>query len=143
MDMPQLLPLSQSTLCNLSHDILRHDYERSQLKAGIVHFGVGAFHRSHQAVYLDTGLQKSRSNEWGICGIGLLPYDLPIKEAMQAQDCLYTVTEMAPDGKYSTSVVQCMVEYIYAPDDYSAVTLRLLDPAIRIVSYHYGGRLLY
>jgi mannitol 2-dehydrogenase len=104
------------------------------LKAGIVHFGVGAFHRSHQAVYLDNVLQKARSYEWGICGVGLLPYDLPMKHAMQAQDCLYTVTEMAPEGKCSTSVVQCMVEYIYAPDDYDAVTIRLLDPAIKIVS---------
>jgi mannitol 2-dehydrogenase len=133
MDTP-LLSLNQFNLSKLSNGVLKHDYERSKLKAGIVHFGVGAFHRSHQAVYLDNVIQKTRSYEWAICGVGLLPYDLPMKEAMQAQDCLYTVTEMAPEGICSTSVVQCMVEYIYAPDDYDAVTVRLLDPDIKIVS---------
>jgi len=106
----------------------------SQVCAGIVHFGVGAFHRSHQALYLDEVLANGGSTEWGLVGVGLLPFDLPMRDAMLAQDCLYTVNEKSPNGETKTRVVQSMVEYIYAPDNFEAVVQRLGDPAIRIVS---------
>jgi mannitol 2-dehydrogenase len=123
----------------------KHRYDRTKLKAGIVHFGVGAFHRSHQATLLDRVFHHSldhknhndnnrNHNEWGICGVGLLPYDLPMCDAMKAQDCLYTVNEMSPEGKCTTKLVQAMVEYIYAPDDYNMVTSKLIDPNVKIVS---------
>lgn len=126
--------LSQANISSLPASIKRLDYDRTKLSAGIVHFGVGAFHRSHQAVYLDRVLANTKSTEWGICGVGLLSYDLPMRDAMKAQDCLYTVNEMSPDGKCQSSLVQAMVEYIYAPDDYEAVTLKLVDPSVKIVS---------
>jgi len=126
--------VSQATIDSLPAGIHRHSYDRTKVKAGIVHFGVGAFHRSHQAVYLDRVLHNTKSTEWGICGVGLLPFDLPMKDAMSAQDCLYTVNEMSPDGSCNSSLVQAMVEYMYGPDDFEAVTLKLIDPSIKIVS---------
>jgi mannitol 2-dehydrogenase len=138
------IPLSQATLNLLPSNVHKHDYDRTKLKAGIVHFGVGAFHRSHQAILLDRVLHHSlnsnnnvnndSNNGWGICGVGLLPYDLPMRDAMKAQDCLYTVNEMSPEGKCTTKLVQAMVEYIYAPDDYDMVTSKLMDLNVKIVS---------
>jgi len=132
------LPLNSSTLASLPSTLEPLTYSRndgcSQVQAGIVHFGVGAFHRSHQALYLDKVLAHTGSLEWGIAGVGLLSFDLPMRDAMKAQDCLYTVHEKQPNGNTTTRVVQSIVEYIYAPDDYDNVVRRLLVPAVRIVS---------
>lgn len=134
----ELIPLNNETLTLLPSNVEPLKYSRqdggSPLRAGIMHFGVGAFHRSHQALYLDEVLAKTNSKEWGLVGVGLLPYDLPMRDAMKAQDCMYTVNEKAPNGDTNTRVVQAMIEYIYAPDDFNAVVQRLEDPAIRIVS---------
>lgn len=133
----ETLPLSNSTLSHLPSTVEPLKYNRNEgvpMKAGIVHFGVGAFHRSHQAVYLDNVIAATGTKEWGLVGVGLLHFDLPMRDAMKAQDCLYTVNEKSFDGETKTRVVQAMVEYIYAPDDFSAVVDRLMDPAIRIVS---------
>lgn len=129
-----LCPLNQASIASLPASVQKSNYDRTKLKTGIVHFGVGAFHRSHQAVYLDRVLNNTNNTEWGICGVGLLPFDLPMRDSMKAQDCLYTVNEMCPAGTCKTVLVQCMVEYIYAPDDYEAVIRKLIDPAVKIVS---------
>lgn len=50
-------------------------YDRSALTAGIVHFGVGGFHRAHQAMYLDRLMNAGRALDWAICGVGVLPGD--------------------------------------------------------------------
>jgi len=131
------IPLSNATLGALPDTVEPLQYERNKgakLQAGIVHFGVGAFHRSHQALYLDQVLASTNSKQWGLVGVGLLPFDLPMRDAMKAQDCLYTVNEMSANGETKTRVVQSMVEYIYAPDNFQAVIDRLMDPAIKIVS---------
>jgi mannitol 2-dehydrogenase len=129
-----LVPLTQATLGSLPAHVQRSSYDRTKLKAGILHFGVGAFHRAHQALYLDRVIDQTKSYEWGICGVGVLPFDLPMRDAMKAQDCLYTVTEMSPDGKTNSIVIQSMIEYIYAPEDYGVVIKKLCDPDIKIVS---------
>ena len=78
-------------------------YDRSQVKVGIVHFGVGGFHRAHQAMYLDQLMEQGKALDWGICGVGVMPFDLKMKEAMETQDCLYTLVEKAPDGSWDAS----------------------------------------
>jgi len=132
------MALNNVTVGSLPSTVEPLEYNRidgcSQVRAGIVHFGVGAFHRSHQALYLDKVLAKTGSTEWGEVGVGLLSFDLPMRDAMQAQDCLYTVHEKAPNGTTTTRVVQSMVEYMYAPDSFEDVIARLVDPDIRIVS---------
>jgi mannitol 2-dehydrogenase len=129
--------LSNASLAYLPSTVEPLVYNRNDgvpLSAGIVHFGVGAFHRSHQAVYLDDVIASTGNREWGLVGVGLLPFDLPMRDAMKAQDCLYTVNEKNTAGETKTKVIQAMVEYIYAPDNFEAVVVRLVDPAIRIVS---------
>jgi mannitol 2-dehydrogenase len=109
-------------------------YERDAITVGIVHFGVGNFHRSHQAMYIDRLMAASDAHEWGICGVGVLPSDALMRDVMGAQDCLYTVVARHPDGSLEPRVVGSIVEYIFAPDDPESVLLRLTDPAVRIVS---------
>ena len=54
-------------------------YDRSTVSVGIVHFGVGGFHRAHQAMYLDQLMEQGQALDWGICGVGVMPFDLAMK----------------------------------------------------------------
>ena len=124
--------LSQASLGSLSIPV--PSYDRSQVKVGIVHFGVGGFHRAHQAMYLDQLMERGKALDWGICGVGVMPFDLKMKEAMQSQDCLYTLVLKDPDGGWEPRIVGSIVQYLYAPDDPDAVIEKMADPATRIVS---------
>src|ERR671927_102282 len=88
-------------------------YDRAALRPGIVHIGVGGFHRAHQAVYLDE-LARQGETGWGVVGVGL--HSREIGEVLAAQDRLYTVIERSADGD-SATVVGAMTGYLYAPDD--------------------------
>ena len=112
----------------------RLGYERSRVSVGIVHFGFGNFHRAHQASYLHRLLNLGGSHEWGICGVGILPDDVRMRDAMAAQDCLFTVIERHPDGSLKADVVGSVVEYCFAPDDPERVLARLADASVRVVS---------
>ncbi len=124
--------LNQANLGSLSIPV--PSYDRSQVTAGIVHFGVGGFHRAHQAMYVDQLMEQGKALDWGICGVGVMSFDLKMKEAMHAQDCLYTLVEKAPDGSWEPRVIGSIVQYLYAPDDPEAVIEKMADPATRIVS---------
>lgn len=128
------IALNQSTIASLPECVHRNDFDRTQLVPGIAHMGVGAFHRAHQAVCLDEAIAKSGSTEWGLVGIGLLPFDIPMRDACKKQDCLYTVNELSPTGGRNIKLIQCMIDYLYAPDDISKVLEKLSEPTIRIVS---------
>ncbi len=109
-------------------------YDRGQVTTGIVHFGVGGFHRAHQAMYLDRLMTDGLALDWGICGVGVLPHDKRMHEVMQAQDCLYTLVLKHPDGRLEPRVIGSICDYLYAPDDPDAVVERMTDPRTRIVS---------
>lgn len=109
-------------------------YDRSGITVGIVHFGVGGFHRAHQAVVVDELLRRGEARDWGICGVGLLPGDSRMRDVLHAQGGLYTLVEKHPDGHREARVVGSIVDYLFAPDDPEAVIERLADPATRIVS---------
>jgi mannitol 2-dehydrogenase len=109
-------------------------YDRSAVTTGIVHLGVGGFHRSHQAMYVDRLLESGQAQDWGICGVGVLPSDRRMAEVMAAQDCLYTLVVKYPDGYLDARVVGSIVEYLLAPDDPEAVVEKLAAPGTRLVS---------
>ncbi|KRC51911.1 hypothetical protein ASE16_02240 [Leifsonia sp. Root227] len=109
-------------------------YRRGPGSAGIAHIGVGNFHRAHQAVVLDSLMRQGEATGWGILGIGVLPGDVAMRDALSAQDHLYTLTLRQPAGIRETSVIGSIVDYVFAPDDADATIERLADPAIRIVS---------
>ena len=109
-------------------------YDRSQLSVGIVHFGVGGFHRAHQAMYLDRLMNAGQAYDWAICGVGVLPADRRMRDALEAQGYLYTLVEKHNDGVHTARVIGSIVDYLYAPDDPAAVVDRLANETTRIVS---------
>jgi mannitol 2-dehydrogenase len=137
------LPAAATTVLWMSADdvfseatdeVARPDYDRTRIRVGIVHIGVGGFHRAHQALAVDRLLRQGQAYEWGICGIGLMPGDRRMQQVMADQDGCYTLVEKSPDGGWSARVIGSIVDYLFAPDDPEAVLERLADPATRIVS---------
>ncbi|TNB74234.1 mannitol dehydrogenase family protein [Arthrobacter sp. BB-1] len=126
--------LTASTLAELPANLGKPAYDRSALTAGIVHFGVGGFHRAHQAMYLDQLMNAGLAHDWAICGVGVLPGDARMKEVMDKQDCLYTLVVKNPDGTREGRVIGSIIEYLFAPDDPEAVIEKMASDAVRIVS---------
>ncbi|MBP5981709.1 MAG: mannitol dehydrogenase family protein [Halomonas sp.] len=109
-------------------------YDRSAVTPGIVHIGVGGFHRAHQAMYLDALMNQGLALDWGVVGVGVMPDDKRMQQALAAQDHLYTLVVKHPGGEYEPRVIGSMVDYLFAPEDPKAVIEQMADPAIRIVS---------
>src|SRR6202048_3468076 len=108
--------LSDATLRSLPPEVAVPTYDRAQVRRPIVHLGVGGFHRAHQAVYLDDLAERRISSDWGEHGIGLLPGDRRMAEALLPQDCLYTVVERSAE-RDSARVIGSLGGYTFAPDD--------------------------
>ncbi|WP_352689675.1 mannitol dehydrogenase family protein [Mesorhizobium sp. M0208] len=106
------------------------------MRAGIVHIGVGNFHRAHEALVLDRCLHLPGHEDWGIVGVGLGKGADAARKAkdLEEQSCLYTVTECAPDGARSSRVIGSIIRYLHAPANPEAVLEALSDSGIRIVS---------
>ena len=128
------LELNQNNLNLLSDCVQKPAYDRSKVTAGIVHIGVGGFHRSHEAFYTDEWLGKSDDLGWGICGVGLREGDRKIAEVLRKQDYLYTLIVRHPNGTIQNRVIGSLVDFMLGCDDQAAVTKQMADPAIRIVS---------
>ena len=128
------MKLSNDTLGELPAEVGRPAYDRSSVTPGIVHFGVGGFHRAHEAMYVDALMNEGEALDWGIVGVGLMPGDSRMRDAMASQDTLFTLVVKHPDGHLEPRVIGSMVGYLFAPDDPGAVLDRLVDPATRIVS---------
>lgn len=126
--------LNTESLTDVGRRVPVPAYDRAQVRVGIVHFGVGGFHRAHEAVYLDTLMNHGQALDWGITGVGVLPHDQRMKAVLSAQDHLYTLVVKHPDGSLEPRVIGSIVDYLFAPEDPEAVLHRLVDPATRIVS---------
>ena len=114
--------------------IEKPNYDRSEISVGIVHFGVGGFHRAHQAMYVDRLLNQGQAKEWGICGVGVLPSDRRMADVMADQDGLYTLLALRADGGREARVIGSIVNYLFAPDDPEAVVELIAAPTTHIVS---------
>jgi fructuronate reductase len=122
--------LNHDTMDRLPASVLRPRYDRRQLETGIIHLGIGNFHRAHQAVYTDTVL-GTRGGDWGICGVSLRHPG--VRDRMASQDNLYTVVEKeGADRRYR--LIGAVADVIYAPEDPERLINRMTDPRIRIVS---------
>ncbi len=108
-------------------------YDRAKVTPGIVHIGLGNFHRAHMAVYLDDLMNQGLALDWGILGAGVRPADAAMRSAMLAQDCLSTVIELDPAGKTARRV-GAMVGFVEVAADNAPLIAAMTDPRIRIVS---------
>jgi mannitol 2-dehydrogenase len=127
-------PLSARTLAYWSERLPAPAYDRDLVTPGVVHVGVGGFHRAHQAMYHDRLMNMGKALDWGICGVGVLAADRRMKQALDAQDGLYTLVVKHSDGTYEPRVIGSLVEYLFAPDDPEAVIEKMATEPIRIVS---------
>ncbi len=119
-------------------------YDRELVTPGVVHFGVGGFHRAHEAMYHDRLMSDSQMAarpmlggaglDWGICGVGVMPSDRRMQRVLAAQDGLYTLVLKHSDGRFEPRVIGSIVEYLFAPDDPEAVVRKLAAEPTRIVS---------
>ncbi|ARM90086.1 mannitol 2-dehydrogenase [Rhizobium sp. CIAT894] len=124
--------LSLATLSDAARTAAIPGYDRASLKAGIVHFGVGNFHRAHQAIYLDDLFNAGTDHDWAIVGAGVLPSDAAMREKLAAQDFLTTVVEQ-DNNKTAARVTAPMIDILPVGDP-AAIIAKLADPEIRIVS---------
>lgn len=129
-----MIQLKNSTLFNLNNNISIPTYDRSKLSVGIVHIGIGNFHRSHQAYILDKYIQQTNSLDWGICAIGLLPQDKSICERMELQDCLYTLSEKKGDSTIDVSVIGSIVKCLHAPSETQKVFQQMSDEQTKLIT---------
>src|ERR1700748_1893847 len=97
--------LDSAHLGSLGESVATPGYDRSQVTAGIVHFGVGGFHRAHQAMYLGKLLGEGEAVHWGIVGVGVLPGDRRMHDVLKKQDCLYTLVVKESDGTMHPRVI--------------------------------------
>ncbi len=127
------MKLRDATLSQLPEGVLRPDYDRAQLKPGIVHIGLGNFHRAHQAWYLHRMMQQGEALDWAIIGAGIRPYDSTMRQKLLAQDCLTTLIELAPSCS-SAEVIGSMMDYLPIEDGNRPLIERMAQPDIRIVA---------
>ena len=125
------IPLNADALSKLPEGVAGPAYDRASLRAGILHVGVGNFHRAHMQVYLDRLFAMGRDHDFAIVGAGVRPADAAMRDRLLAQDGLTTVVELDPSG-LSARVIGSMIDFV--PVEAEAVIAAMADPAIRIVS---------
>ncbi len=126
--------LDSQAVPGLPAAVLVPEYDRSAVTPGIVHIGVGNFHRAHEALVIDRLLSSGHATDWGILGVALLPSDESLALRMQEQDGLYTLVEKSADGSWGYRVIGSILDVLFAPDDIEAVLEAMADPRIRIVT---------
>lgn len=127
------LKLANATLANLPDPVQRPLYDRSALSPGIVHVGLGNFHRAHQAWYLHRLMQQGHALDWAIIGAGVRSYDAAMRERLVAQDCLTTLIELDPSGT-SAEVVGSMIDYLPIEEGNGPLIAAMAEAQIRIVA---------
>jgi len=128
-----VIALSTATLPKLPAHIARPTYDRAKLTAGIVHIGLGNFHRAHQAWYLHRLMQAGKAHDWAIIGAGVRAFDETQRAKLAAQDYLTTLIQLDPSGT-SAEVIGSMIDYLPVEEGNAPLIRQMADPAIRIVS---------
>ncbi len=131
--MDELISLMNHTLARMPDGVRVPRYDRASLTPGIVHIGLGNFHRAHQAWYLHRLMDEGLAHDWAIIGAGVRPADATQREKLKAQDCLTTLVELGPSGK-SAEIVGSMIDYLPVEEGNWTLIDAMADPAIRIVS---------
>ncbi len=127
------MKLSDATLGDLPDGISTPAYDRSKLTPGIVHIGLGNFHRAHQAWYLHRLMQQGLAHDWAIIGAGVRPGDALMRDRLLQQDCLTTLVELDPDSA-SVEIIGSMIDFVAIDDTNAPLIAAMSDPRIRIVS---------
>ena len=127
------MKLNLQNLADLPKGVRGPSYDRADLSAGIVHIGLGNFHRAHQAWYLHRLMDQGEAYDWAILGAGVRSADAAQREKMLAQDCLTTLIELDPSGK-SAEVTGAMIGFIPVAEDNAPLIAHMTEPSINIVA---------
>lgn len=131
--MDELIPLKRQNLTELPKQIRVPSYDPSKLTAGIVHIGLGNFHRAHQAWYLHRLMDQGLAGDWAIVGAGVRAPDEAQRQRLMAQDWLTTLVELDPSGT-SAEVIASMIDFVPVAEHNAPLIARMSDPDIRIVA---------
>lgn len=114
--------------------VISYNYNREQVKPGILHIGVGNFHRAHEEFYTNLLLEDPNQQQWGICGAMLLPGDERLYKALKKQENEYTLTVCGRDGKDETYRIGSLVKLLWGIENPEAVMNKIADKEIRIIT---------
>ncbi len=128
------LKLNAQNISQFAGRVAVPKYDRASVKAGIVHIGIGGFHRSHQAYYIHQLLEKYNALDWGICGVGLREADRTIYNMLKKQDYLYTLIVQHPNGNIESEVIGSLNNFLLAVDTPNLVIEKMAHPDTKIVS---------
>ncbi|MBU2938551.1 mannitol dehydrogenase family protein [Lacinutrix sp. C3R15] len=128
------LKLNNKNLSAISERVATPKYDRATIKTGIVHVGIGGFHRAHEALYTDELLQDESVKDWGICGVALLDFDTKIYNTLKEQDGLYTLIVKELDGTHTKRVIGSITECLFAPENPTKVIDKMASPEVKIIT---------
>ncbi len=110
------------------------DYSRDTISAGILHFGVGNFHRAHLESYTSQLLGAADQSSWGVCGAMIMPQDEKLYRALKSQGGAYSLTICGSNGVNQTQWIGSLVELLWSGEEKEAIINKVADPNIRIIS---------
>lgn len=114
--------------------VISYNYNREKVKPGILHIGVGNFHRAHEECYTNLLLEDADQQQWGICGAMLLPSDEHLYKTLKKQSGEYTLTVCGRNGKNQAYRIGSLVHLLWAVENPEAVIARIADKDIRIIT---------
>ncbi|MFI3302970.1 MAG: mannitol dehydrogenase family protein [Rikenellaceae bacterium] len=109
-------------------------YDRNEVQAGILHFGVGNFHRAHLESYTNSLLNVCNTKEWGICGAMIMPQDEALYKKLKSQDGVYSLTVCGRDGKNEVEIIGSLVELLWGGECTEEIVNKVADENIRIIT---------
>lgn len=119
----------------MNSNVKNFTYDREKVKAGILHFGVGNFHRAHLEYLTNLMLENNPEQyNWGICGAMILPQDERLYTALHNQKGKYTLTVCGRDGKNQTWLIGSLVELYWGLNNQQAILNKIADTSIKIIT---------
>lgn len=115
-------------------DVIKYSYQPQSIKPGILHIGVGNFHRAHQQYYINKLLADPDQHAWGISGVCLLPSDQTIVERLRSQDLKYTLSVYGRDGRNEVYEIASLRELLWSLEQPDRIIERISDPDIKIIT---------
>ncbi|MGR6735767.1 mannitol dehydrogenase family protein [Pseudomonas chlororaphis] len=128
------MKLNRHNLYRLAPEVRLPAYDLAETRQGMVHIGVGGFHRAHQAYYTDALMNTGEGLDWSICGVGLRAEDRRARDDLAGQDYLFTLFELGDSDAAEVRVIGAISDMLLAEDGAQALIDKLADPQIRIVS---------
>ena len=111
------------------------NFDRKALSSSVVHIGVGNFHRAHQAYFLQRLMEKTQETRWGIYGVGVLDQDKKLSQALNSQDCLYTLTEKSDTKAAKDVVVGSLLSHNILSENRREIIAKIAHPETTLITF--------